>query len=66
MARKNENTAERKPKIRKVAGKPKPKPKRKTTDKPGAKRPTTPADEEEVLVSLSRLRANPRRGGRGR
>jgi hypothetical protein len=38
-------------------------PKRKPKRKPKAK--AKPSDED-VIVSLSRLRANPRRGGRGR
>jgi hypothetical protein len=43
----------------------KPKPKKPKTDRPGGKRLTTPADDD-AAVSLTRLRANPRRGGRGR
>ena len=68
MPRKNANT-DAKPKLRKISGKGKPKPKAKLTSRPGAKRPNTPADEPpdvEAVVSRIAMIRHTGRGGRGR
>lgn len=60
MGRSNDN-AKPKPKVRSRPIKPK----KSRTDRPGGKRPKTPADEDAVVSRMTMIR-HTGRGGRGR